>query len=313
MYSLFNENLSTISLNTVDGTAVPIYYKGESLPFNRSVIFSTAEDDQKQIEIHVVLGENQLAKDNTTIGKYIFDGITPSKKGKPQIEVQFDIDKDLNLKITINEKSTNHAECIAVLNLTGFTPPPTTDPLPPKSDTNSQHDYSKDFDDLFSQLFTQHGISYPQKPKTDPDIYLNLSLSIFEAIDGVIKDVEFNRVEICLDCGGLGSSPGTTVPTRCEKCNGQGEIRKVQQTFLGEMIQSITCSNCKGSGKLISSPCKSCKGKGNLIIKDFIQVAVPPNTVAGTKIKFARIGNIMEQSNEKGDVYVGISTKISIN
>lgn len=89
--------LSTICIETLGGVSTPIYYKEDPLPFKTSVIFSTATDDQKQVEIHLVLGENSMAKDNITLGKFIFDGISVAPRGVPQIEVQIEISQELVL------------------------------------------------------------------------------------------------------------------------------------------------------------------------------------------------------------------------
>ena len=75
------------------------------------------------------------------------------------------------------------------------------------------------------------------------------------------REIEFEREDTCSRCKGIGAEPGTT-PTRCPTCGGQGEVRQVRQTILGQMMQTSTCPNCGGRGEVIHSPCQTCRGRG---------------------------------------------------
>ena len=122
-----------------------------------------------------------------------------------------------------------------------------------------------DFGDIFEEILGGFGFSTGRGSRRSPrrgrDLQMAVSLTFEEAVFGVEKEVEFQREETCSTCSGSGAEPGTS-PTRCGTCNGQGEVRQVRQTFLGQMVQTATCPTCNGRGETISSPCKTCRGGG---------------------------------------------------
>src|SRR5690606_7331029 len=90
------------------------------IPVSKSQIFSTAADNQSQVEIHVVQGERPMAKDNKSLGQFILDGITPAPRGVPQIEVTFDIDADGILIVSAKDKSTVREQSITITDSSGL-------------------------------------------------------------------------------------------------------------------------------------------------------------------------------------------------
>src|SRR5690606_30840101 len=94
----------TLSVETLGGVATPIIERNTTIPVSKSQIFSTAADNQSQVEIHVVQGERPMAKDNKSLGRFILDGIPPAPRGIPQIEVTFDIDADGILNVSAKDK-----------------------------------------------------------------------------------------------------------------------------------------------------------------------------------------------------------------
>ncbi len=289
--------LSTICVETVGGVSTPIYYKDDPLPFKKSMVFSTAEDNQKKVEVHLVLGENKMARDNMSLGKYSLDEIPPAQKGIPQIEIQFEVTEDLNLSITATEKSTGRVKHLGDVKMTNFSAPPVKDPLPTKSEYG-------DFSDIFGQLFGTFGSSTSNRKSRD--INLNLSISSDDSILGAVKEIEFQREEICSVCNGLGAQPGT-LPIPCDKCDAKGEIRSTRQTFLGPMVETSKCPACNGRGQLISSPCGNCQGNGRILDRHHTKFKIPPKIKAGTKIKLSGIGNAGQNGGSRGDVFVNIS------
>jgi molecular chaperone DnaJ len=155
------------------------------------------------------------------------------------------------------------------------------------------HDYTVDFNDIFEDLLSGFGFSSGRRSRKSPrrgrDLQMQMSLKFEEAVFGADKEIEFEREDTCSRCSGSGAEPGTS-PTKCSTCNGQGEVRQVRQTFLGQMVQTATCPACNGRGETISSPCKTCRGGGLERKKIKKKVQVPPGVDTGTQIRLAGEG-----------------------
>ena len=108
----------TLSVETLGGIATPIIERNTTIPVRRSKIFTTAEDNQTSVEIHIVQGERKMAADNISLGKFILDGIPPAPRGVPQIEVTFDIDADGILHVSAKDLGTGKE---ASIKITGST------------------------------------------------------------------------------------------------------------------------------------------------------------------------------------------------
>ncbi|NSW53040.1 MAG: molecular chaperone DnaK [Anaerolineae bacterium] len=111
----------TLSIETLGGVATPIIQRNTTVPTRASQVFSTATDNQTQVEIHVVQGERSMAADNKSLGKFILDGIPPAPRGMPQIEVKFDIDSNGILEVTAMDKATNRSQKITITASSGLT------------------------------------------------------------------------------------------------------------------------------------------------------------------------------------------------
>ncbi len=111
----------TLSIETWGGVATPLIERNATIPTRKSQVFSTASDNQSQVEIHVVQGERPLARDNKSLGKFVLDGIPPAPRGVPQIEVTFDIDANGILKVTAEDKATGRTQHITITASSGLT------------------------------------------------------------------------------------------------------------------------------------------------------------------------------------------------
>lgn len=110
----------TLSIETLNNVATPLIERNTTIPTRKSQIFSTASDNQSQVEIHVLQGERPMAKDNKSLGKFNLDGIPPAPRGIPQIEVTFDIDANGILKVTAQDKATGRSQDITITASSGL-------------------------------------------------------------------------------------------------------------------------------------------------------------------------------------------------
>jgi len=111
----------TLGVETLGGVMTPLIPRNTTIPTAKSEIFSTAADNQTQVEIHILQGERPLAKDNKSLGRFILDGIPPAPRGVPQIEVSFDIDANGILTVTAKDKATGKSQAIKITGSTGLT------------------------------------------------------------------------------------------------------------------------------------------------------------------------------------------------
>lgn len=173
--------------------------------------------------------------------------------------------------------------------------------------TGGYHDYTVDFADIFDELFGQFGFgggrSTRRGPRRGRDLQMAISLSFEEAVFGAQKEVEFERDDACSRCKGSGAEPGTS-PTRCSTCGGQGEVRHVRQTILGQMMQTAACPTCGGRGEVIASPCRTCRGRGLERAKLKKNVEIPPGVDSGTQVRLAGEGEPGVNGGPSGSLFL---------
>src|SRR5579872_3042850 len=104
----------SLGIETLGGVATKLIERNTTIPTSKSETFSTAADNQPQVEIHVVQGEREMVADNKSLGRFILDGIPPAPRGMPQIEVTFDVDANGILNVTAKDKGTNKEQSITI-------------------------------------------------------------------------------------------------------------------------------------------------------------------------------------------------------
>jgi molecular chaperone DnaK len=110
----------TLAIETLGGVATAQIERNTTIPTRRSQVFSTAADNQTQVEIHVLQGERPMATDNKSLGKFILDGIPPAPRGVPQVEVTFDVDANGILKVSAQDKATGKSQHITITASSGL-------------------------------------------------------------------------------------------------------------------------------------------------------------------------------------------------
>jgi molecular chaperone DnaK len=111
----------TLGIETLGGVSTPLISKNTTIPTSKSQVFSTAADNQTQVEINVLQGERAMAADNKSLGRFILDGIPPAPRGVPQIEVTFDIDASGILNVKAQDKASGKEQSIKITGSTGLT------------------------------------------------------------------------------------------------------------------------------------------------------------------------------------------------
>ncbi len=110
----------TLGVETLGGVMTPLITRNTTIPTAKTETFSTAGDNQTQVEIHILQGERPMARDNKSLGRFILDGIPPAPRGVPQIEVTFDIDASGILSVNAKDKATGKSQGIKITGSTGL-------------------------------------------------------------------------------------------------------------------------------------------------------------------------------------------------
>ena len=169
--------------------------------------------------------------------------------------------------------------------------------------------FDVDLGDIFSSFFG--GGSKSQKrngPIRGRDLRVRVEISFEEAAFGTAKELTINRDETCDSCKGSGCKPGTS-PETCKSCGGTGQIRSVQNTFLGSFTSAKTCDHCGGTGKVITNPCQTCKGRGTVRKQKTIKVKIPEGIDNGQIISLRGEGEPGLRGGSSGDLYITVSVK----
>lgn len=158
--------------------------------------------------------------------------------------------------------------------------------------------------DIFSSFFGGMGNTGRTQMRTEGrDMGVGLRLTLEEVARGVDKEIVYDRLSPCPDCGGSGLAEDGKEVT-CPKCNGQGRVVTVQRTFLGDMQTATTCPECGGGGKVIENPCPECEGQGRVPDRQHVTVEVPAGIKDGQQLRISGFGEAGLRGARAGDLIV---------
>lgn len=159
--------------------------------------------------------------------------------------------------------------------------------------------------DLFDAFFggSPFGAQRPSGPRRGEDVEVLLELRFEEAVFGAERAVGFRGPVACATCSGSGAKPGT-VPITCLECAGIGQVRRVRQSILGQVVTTAPCPRCQGTGEVIESPCADCRGEGRRVEERSVSIEVPPGVDDGTTLRITGAGSVPPRGGVAGDLYV---------
>jgi molecular chaperone DnaJ len=137
------------------------------------------------------------------------------------------------------------------------------------------------------------------------DALLAIELDLAETAFGVDKELTVETAAVCGTCSGAGTAAGTH-PETCPTCKGRGEIQLVQRSFLGQVMTTRPCQECRGTGSLIKHPCSECGGEGRVRARRTLTVSVPAGVENGMRIRLTGQGEVGPGGGPAGDLYVEI-------
>ena len=164
-------------------------------------------------------------------------------------------------------------------------------------------------DDLLGMVMDGFGFGGGRGPRGRPgpprgaDLETVVDLAFEDTVFGTEKDVTVRTAVTCPDCSGSGAEEGTTVTT-CSVCGGSGQVRRVRQSFLGQMVTANPCARCGASGEMIASPCARCGGDGRVTEERTYPVEMPAGVDSGTTLRLSGRGAVGPRGGQTGDLYV---------
>ena len=135
------------------------------------------------------------------------------------------------------------------------------------------------------------------------NLRVKLKLTFEEIAKGVTKNIKVKKYVSCGTCSGSGAKDKGSVQT-CQTCGGSGQVRKVQNTFLGQMQTVTTCPTCNGEGSNITAKCSNCKGDGRVYGEETVSIDIPAGVQEGMQLNISGRGNAGERGGMAGDLII---------
>ena len=167
------------------------------------------------------------------------------------------------------------------------------------------------FGDIFDAFFSGGGgggfggggRNAPTGPPPGADLEARVDLDFTEAVFGAQAPVTVRTAVACETCEATGAAPGSSAET-CSECGGAGQVRRVRQSILGQMVTAGPCPRCNGLGKVVPEPCPACRGEGRKIEDRTYHVDIPAGVDTGSTLRLTAMGAVGPRGGATGDLYV---------
>ncbi|MFC5269366.1 molecular chaperone DnaJ [Adhaeribacter terreus] len=161
------------------------------------------------------------------------------------------------------------------------------------------------FGDFFGGGQRQGG----RRVRKGSNLRIKLKLNLEEIANGVEKKIKVKRYVACEACSGNGSKNGSSLQN-CTSCQGSGQVRKVVNTMLGQMVSTATCPTCHGEGKIVTQKCDVCHGEGRQLQEEVIPINIPAGVADGMQLSMSGKGNVPERGGVPGDLLIQIEEEV---
>lgn len=174
----------------------------------------------------------------------------------------------------------------------------------------NMEDIFSQFGDIFSGggfegFFGNGGGRGGRNVRQGSNLRIKLKLTLEEAALGVEKKIKVKRNTSCKTCNGTGAKSSSAVQT-CSNCNGSGQVKRVTNTILGQMMSTSTCPVCQGDGKIVKDKCGSCHGEGVVAEEEVISIKIPAGVADGMQLSMSGKGNMPPRGGMAGDLIIVI-------
>jgi molecular chaperone DnaK len=189
----------SLGIETLGGVATKLIERNTTIPTSKSEVFSTAADNQPQVEIHVVQGEREMVSDNKSLGRFVLDGIPPAPRGVPQIEVIFNIDANGILNVTAKDKGSGKEQSITIQN-SGNLDKEEVEKAAKEAEAHAEEDKEKRAaiearNQLDSAVYQAEKLKADSKDKLSEDDIKTLDAAV-EAAKEVLKDEKADKEKL---------------------------------------------------------------------------------------------------------------------
>ncbi len=311
----------TICIETLGGVASPLLKKGTRLPAEASETYSTAADNQSQVEVKLSIGNRAMAKDNVLVGVFVLDGIPPAQRGIPQIKITTVVDPSLLLTVTAEDQASGHKQVLDAVDLTRIEISPETDAAEttPQAEVPEAFEAPTGFRDMFSQFFgASKGAGAARGEKAQAggkDVTLDLAVTFEEAMSGAVKTVEAlgKRLQVRVPPG---IDSGTRLRIR-EVVDGAKPGEKAGDLYLTLRVGEHPKYTRQGNDLYYVAPISQAAARRGVMLtlpplgtRKALELKVPAGSQMGTRIRMAGQGlpNV-RNADQFGDLYVTLEAK----